>query len=368
MHKQRLFSTLTVVIILLGAVSAEAASRNQRSQSLSPPPATAVPLPSRTTIHGAHNHNGSGSTAKPVLPAPAVGVSTGALIPEATPIKRPSNDSTGNFRVTCQFSHMSYDDPIVHPNKPGAAHLHTYFGNVAANSFSTGATLRSSGNSTCDGGTLNRSSYWIPTVLTANGLPIPAENNMIYYKSGYQGVEPAKVATTLPIGLKLIAGNAAATTSQGEPSYARNVNWSCSSEGWQSRKAYIPDCAAGDEVLAEIQFPQCWDGTNLSSPNLTSHMAYGQWGVGCPSTHPVAIPSISFNIRWKVPAGGTIGWHLSSDSKGTPGDGMSLHGDVILAWDATTSSTWLTNCVRQNADCNVGQMTDSSRLQIGPRG
>jgi hypothetical protein len=263
---------------------------------------------------------------------------------------------------------MNYDDPIVHPNKPGAAHLHTYFGNVAANAFSVGSTLRVSGNSTCDGGILNRSAYWIPTILTATGQPVSPEYNMVYYKSGYQGIEPAKVAATLPIGLKIVAGNAAATSSQGEPSYGRNINWSCSSEGWQGRKAFIPDCAAGQEILAEIQFPQCWDGQNLSSPDLISHMAYGQWGVGCPTSHPVAIPSISFNVHWKVPAGGTAGWHLSSDRNGQSGDGMSLHGDVILAWDPATSATWLSNCVRQNADCNVGQMTDTSRLLTGSRG
>jgi Domain of unknown function (DUF1996) len=366
MRKYHLVSALIVGASLVGAVSVQASTRNQ--PTLAAAPVTAPPLPPMTTIHGAHNHSNPGSTPKPRLPTPAVGSATGGLIPEATPIKRPSNDTTGNFRVTCQFSHMSYDDPIVHPNKPGAAHLHTYFGNVAANAASTGASLREAGNSTCDGGTLNRSSYWIPTVLTANGTPVAADYNMIYYKSGYQGVNPGKVASSLPIGLKIIAGNAGATSSQGEPSYVRNVNWSCTSEGWQGRKAFIPDCAPGEEILAEIQFPQCWDGTNLSSANLMSHMAYGQWGVGCPASHPVAIPSISFNIHWKVPAGGTTGWHLSSDAKGTPGDGMSLHGDVILAWDPATSATWLANCVNQNADCNVGQMTDTSRLQFGTRG
>jgi Domain of unknown function (DUF1996) len=302
-----------------------------------------------------------------VLPAPAIGVWYAGMFPEAIPIKRPSGDSTGNFRATCQFSHMNFDDPIVFPSQPNAAHLHTYFGNVGSNAYSTGASLLNSGNSTCDGGILNRSAYWIPSVVDGADRPVSPDYNMIYYKSGYQGVTPDKVIGKLPNGLQLVAGNSNATSSQGEPSYARYVNWSCSSEGWQGRKAYIPDCAEGQEILAEIQFPQCWDGKNLSSADHVSHMTYGQWGVGCPASHPIGIPSISFNIHWKVPAGGTTGWRLASDHYAGGAGGYSLHGDLIMAWDNDVSTAWLWNCVKQNADCNVGQITDSVRLMPGRR-
>jgi hypothetical protein len=320
-------------------------------------PATTQPV---TVAPTTHNHTGGGGNA--VLPTPAVGLSFPGTIPEATPIKRPSGDSTGNFRVVCVFSHMNYDDPIVHPNKKGAAHLHTYFGNVGARYDSTGASLLSSGNSTCDGGTLNRSSYWIPTIMAADGTPIAPESNMIYYKSGYQGVEPRQIVQTLPNGLQMIAGNPNATIA----SENSQVAWSCSTLSWRGRQGTIPSCPAGETLKAEIQFPQCWNGRDLSSTDLVSHLAYGQWGVGCPASHPIGLPSISFNITWPVPAGGTEGWHISSD-KTPAADGASLHGDVILAWDPATSSTWLNNCVRQNADCNVGQITDTSRLISGRR-
>ena len=32
----------------------------------------------------------------------------------------------GSFRTACEFSHFSYDDPLIHPNKHGAAHLHVF--------------------------------------------------------------------------------------------------------------------------------------------------------------------------------------------------------------------------------------------------
>jgi hypothetical protein len=300
-----------------------------------------------------------------VIPPPRPGTSAGGLSPRSTPISRPSGDDTGNFRVTCMYSHMNFDDAIVFPRRRGATHLHTYFGNGGANATSTGRSLLRSGTSTCDGGILNRSSYWIPSVIDVANPTQPRAiapvYNMIYYKSGYQGVAPGQIVTDLPLGLSMIAGNAKATSSQGEPAYNRQVNWSCVSGGYLTRSASIPNCAQGDELLAEIQFPQCWDGVRLTSTDQ-SHMAYGTYGVGCPSTHPVALPSISFNIHWDVPAGGTASWRLSSDMyTGGPG-GYSLHGDVMLAWDAATARTWLANCTNANADCNVGQITDTQGL------
>jgi hypothetical protein len=325
---------------------------------------TASPATS-DSIHTAHPTPQHLVTQSPaggyVIPPPRAGTSQRGLVAAAEPIKRPAENIGGNFRVTCMYSHMNYDDPILYPRRANRAHLHTFFGNTRANANSTGRSLLRSGDSTCDGGTLNRSSYWVPSIVDPQGRAVAPSYNMIYYKSGFQGVEPAEVVSELPNGLAMIAGNAKATASQGEPSYNRRVDWTCVSAGYTTRSASIGNCAAGDELMAEIQFPQCWDGVRLSAVDQ-SHVAYGTYGVGCPSTHPVALPSISFNVHWKVPAGGTTGWRLSSDMySGGPG-GYSLHGDVILAWDPETARTWLNNCTRQNADCNVGQVTDTQRL------
>ena len=43
----------------------------------------------------------------------------------------------GAFRIPCAYSHMAFDDPIVYPGRPGAAHLHTFFGNTGTNAAST---------------------------------------------------------------------------------------------------------------------------------------------------------------------------------------------------------------------------------------
>src|SRR5262245_35670801 len=48
----------------------------------------------------------------------------------------------GAFRFICNVSHLLPDDPIVYPGRPGASHLHVFFGNTMANAYSTYETLR----------------------------------------------------------------------------------------------------------------------------------------------------------------------------------------------------------------------------------
>ena len=72
----------------------------------------------------------------------------------------------GTFRMRCAFSHFNYDDPIVYPNQPGAAHLHMYLGNTEVDHSSTSAErLRLAEQATCHGGPLNKTAYWVPSLI-----------------------------------------------------------------------------------------------------------------------------------------------------------------------------------------------------------
>jgi hypothetical protein len=63
-------------------------------------------------------------------------------------------------------------------------------------------------------------------------------------------------------------------------------------------------CPGG--IRATIIFPSCWDGVTLDSPDHRSHVAYspGSSGLGglagdkCPSTHPVRIPQVMYEIMF----------------------------------------------------------------------
>jgi hypothetical protein len=59
-----------------------------------------------------------------------------------------------------------------------------------------------------------------------------------------------------------------------------------------------------------LTFRSCWDGVNLDSPNHKSHVAYSinNGGAGgtangggeCPSSHPVKLPQIMYEIMWHI--------------------------------------------------------------------
>jgi hypothetical protein len=290
------------------------------------------------------------------IPTGSPGFSTFRLSPTAEPVG--PSDGTGAFRTVCDFSHMNFDDPIVYPGQPGKAHLHAYFGNTGVDAASTASSIRTTGSSTCRGGTANRTAYWIPAMVdNATGAVVAPDEMVIYYKSGYGGVRPADVRA-MPTGLRMIAGNMASVAPQA------HVSWECEDLGYASRTDQIPDCAAGDRVLMMLEFPQCWDGVNLDSADHKSHMAYPT-GRGCPSTHPVPIPVISYNVYTEVGAGhDTATWRLSSDTVDDPElpGGYSAHGDWFDGWDAGVRDAWIRGCVQAAADCHAHLVGDGRAM------
>lgn len=158
------------------------------------------------------------------------------------------DDTVGAFRTECKFSHFAYDDPLVYPSMPGMSHLHMFFGNDSVDAFSDTTALADFGGSTCDGGILNRSAYWVPALLdTKQRKPILAVK-----------------------GLGMIG---------------REFNWSCSSNP-SNQVGFIPECSAGNHLNLAVQFPQCWDGENLWLAN-SAHVVNPE-NSQCPVTHPAS--------------------------------------------------------------------------------
>jgi len=116
-------------------------------------------------------------------------------------------------------------------------------------------------------------------------------------------------------------------------------------------------------LVSSIEFPQCWDGVNLDSPNHKSHMAYGAgWpDLGCPSSHPVPLAQITQNFRYRVPTGGMASWRLSSDMYSGPA-GYSGHADWMNGWDPAVFQRVVTNCYRRGLDCQMNLLGDGQML------
>jgi Domain of unknown function (DUF1996) len=266
----------------------------------------------------------------------------------------------GAFRVPCEVSHFGFNDPLVFPGKSGASHLHMFFGNTNVDANSTVDSIANTGNSTCAGGILDRTAYWVPALIDDKGNVVLPDSAIFYYKTGYLGIKPSDVKP-MPKGLRMISGNSSLSSAQGQGS------WGCT-ETYIGHKDSIQDvlndprCPAGSHIQLSIEFPQCWDGIHLDSSDHKSHMA-NPVGGACPSSHPVPIPVITFNIGFLIPQNAQ-GWHLASDmyDYASQGGGFSAHGDWWDGWDTDIEKAWIENCNNASKDCHGYLLGDGRTL------
>jgi hypothetical protein len=252
------------------------------------------------------------------------------------PASSPAQLRGVNFVSGCRFSHRNTDDPIVFPGEPGKSHDHTFIGNDTTNAFSTLDTLRG-GTSSCrrPGDT---AAYWVPTLVTSTGEAIVPRTATVYYRR-----HTLAAVQAFPQGFKMIAGDSKATAPQG----LMVTSWNCGPVAGIPPTSTIPTCPdAGQRGLAlHVQFPSCWDGINLDSPDHQSHMAYSVRG-RCPDGHPVAMPAIQVNLRY--PSAGGPGLALSS------GGQFSAHADFFNAWNQRVLAALVNRCLNALRHCQQG--------------
>ncbi len=312
-----------------------------------------------------------------------------------------ANSWRGILRINCDFSHSSYNDPIVFPGVENAAHLHRFYGNTAVDHTTNMESLYTEGESTCQGNLLNLSSYWVPALLAPlydlesgdrlldeNGDPawqvVPAvvgnddEAHEVFYYSA--GVDDLESIQPIPAGLRMIAGDH--STTPGNEQDTSIVRWHCQS--WESDdasnpnfSATIPACKAPDRVRMDIFFPSCWNGVDLDSDDHKSHMAYPVDDPStnqkvCPESHPVAIARPSYHYAFGVKPDvydpeteSSKGWRFASDmypvSAENPG-GLSLHGDWFNGWHPEVMQLIVDRCIKQALDCHDGNLANGFRL------
>ena len=263
-----------------------------------------------------------------------------------------------NFWSNCRFSHAANDDPIVAPRLPGRSHPHTFFGNVSTNAYSTLASLRRA-STTCKP-RADRAAYWVPT-LFRNGREVrPVKAQLYYVVHGYRQMR------AFPAGLRMVAGDAHATS----PQSSLVTYWDCAGgAGIRSKPEPAPPARCGvvsgtvlmlrpgskkpvratvrskTRLELRVNFPDCWDGKRLDSPDHRSHMAYSR-GFVCPRSHPVKVPLIQLMIRYPISSG--KGVTLASGGR------FSAHADFFNAWDERT-------LVRLVADCFQDRPCDPAR-------
>ncbi len=240
-----------------------------------------------------------------------------------------------NFISSCRFSHMNSDDPIVYPGQPNKSHPHTFVSNTSTDAFSTLASLRAAGTTCQRPG--DTAAYWMPT-LVQDGQAVTPTGATIYYRARTRGrIFP------FPAGLKMIAGDARAMM----PQSMRVTFWNCGVQAGVPRSSTVPTCpeGRGSSLRLHVTFPDCWNGRTLDSADHKSHMAYSENGV-CPASHPVAVPAISFIMRYPIAGGSDV--ELSSMGQ------YSGHADFFNAWDQATLTRLVNGCLNARRHCGRG--------------
>ena len=253
------------------------------------------------------------------------------------------------FRADCRYSHRSPDDPIVFPGLPGASHMHSFVGNKAVDADTTAGDLMKFTATTCKP-LQDHSAYWVPTLYdNATGKPVETTGFRVYYRAlrnNSTGQQP------IPNGLRMIAGDA--KKKQPTPRGAQGQFY-CAFYGpgdldgiARSTNGNWPICGKPATLHFMLQFPDCWDGKHLDSPNHKDHVAFGS-DKGCPASHPVRIPAITFDIQYGA-KGSKAGYYLSSDKQGK--SASSMHGDAFVTWDVNAMNKRTKDCILQRRTCD----------------
>ncbi len=224
-------------------------------------------------------------------------------------------------------------DPIINPTCL-SGHVHTFYG--AAASLRPETTYQDLVNAKGNSGTVeeNMSLYWHPTIYAVNNGKYVRDP--IWFASAYY-VWVTGQTTAFPDGFKMVAGQggeplAQATAECVGPSPCEKSDCSKPTNSFFPRTA----CA---ELEMSMNFPSCWDGVNLDSPDHKSHVAYsledGRFDGDCPASHPVRIPQIQLYTRISNYDGGR---HEFSDGTG------HFHADYFSGWNSNFLQKVLDEC------------------------
>ncbi|KAI0682529.1 hypothetical protein C8T65DRAFT_624476 [Cerioporus squamosus] len=268
------------------------------------------------------------------------------------------------LRFPCSQLTVVRSDPLINPGTVGA-HLHQVVGGDSFDfSMPSGLDLQAASKCSSCSVLENKSNYWTPTLYyqsPTNGTftrvaqyagPLTGSPNagMVVYYTQIGNV------TSFPKGFRMVAGDPFLRSYNESIDDSRSILFRClqakdaSGNGPDTHNLPTTPCPGG--IRSQINFPTCWDGKNVDSANHRDHVAYainasfGNFGNGCPSTHPVTLPLLYLETYWDTTPFNS-GWANGQQpfvwSMGDP-TGYGYHADYMMGWPEDTLKQAMAQC------------------------
>lgn len=227
--------------------------------------------------------------------------------------------ATGSYSWDCgrnQNGHRNTANIVVTPGRPGPSHhVHDYVGNLGIRADSTVDSLPGQ-PTTCGNG--DASTYFWPVLRHAGHdgpAQVPASLSMTYLGN------PRGPVVAMPRLLRAQVGDAYAHTNGG--AHARSW-WTCS-DTLSLRTMKYPLCSGDARVVRIFDFPSCWDGARLDSPDHRGHVGFPADGGGCP-VGTFAVPRLRITMTYDVPPGTRYRIDAFADQRNDP---ATDHGFLV---------------------------------------
>ncbi|KAK7755754.1 hypothetical protein SLS62_002367 [Diatrype stigma] len=217
-------------------------------------------------------------------------------------------------------------DPIVFPGSFTESHLHSFFGSDAVTASTTASAELQQGCTNAENPN-DLSVYWVPTLLYQSGdsyEPVPVMRFSAYYNLG-----EAQAEVPIPQNLRMVAGEATATTAAEMPADAK-VQWMCEGDdGSIAADANgFPSSTCSTHLQTLLYFPNCVNSESLETAYKSRTYGTANW---CPEGMS-SMPQLRFSIRYDLREVVPDGWSGEAPVKLACGNAFCSHGDFINGW------------------------------------